>query len=672
MLLRELFNPLFEASYDGMVNNLRTKFPDQVDFINQQLKWAKDILKKDERVVWWLRLITDYLNNDGTVDIGDGTRNPLNLEEFGNGIAHFFGYESPQVHNYQFGKKTPLQVHADLTNLLQQWEKEQETNPERPLTPQEGDHEIIKFNDGTAWWFVDRAYCPEEGRSGKHCGNVVGQSKTDQRILSFRANNKALMTFILEPDGYLGEMKARGNQKPAERYHSHIVSLLLSPMIKGVRGAGYLPEMNFSVLDLDSKNLKTIYEQKPNLIADQIKAEPVEFLKADGFIRSNPEFQNIAKQNLKGLGLLIDENGNFTDTEKAWRNAIYQNPMLALYATHHGFMGSAIDLAAREPNMLFKAPRALLRDYDFLSEVIDYSEEEEEERDAYGEPIKIRDEDEYPPIAYIVPSTPRYEDLAARSVKHNPEHITYVDPESITDKVVSVIDKSFNDIKYKIKELPFRDDIKRMAPIVEKCPYAINGCGESILTSKLMRSAIRKQPKVMINFAYTEYENKNYPGMEEDFLYALLLDKSHFENVATWDLSKLTNHAVNDTIHRFRNNPKVLTAIAAISTTRFSRYIRALEQPLNLQNDITLAKWVIFVTALFRGMYKGTKEDETSKIKQELEYVYQQFPNEADTFDALIDGLRSDDHYNHPEFKAMKKLKQSIIDDVKKNYPDVE
>ncbi len=99
--------------------------------------------------------------------------------------------------------------------------------------------------------------------SGKHCGNIVGQLQTDQRILSFRKDGNVLLTFILEPNGYLGEMKAKNNQKPQPKYHPHIMALLLSDRVKGIKGAGYAPWMNFSVFDLNDSNIKTIVSQKP-------------------------------------------------------------------------------------------------------------------------------------------------------------------------------------------------------------------------------------------------------------------------------------------------------------------------------------------------------------------------------------------------------------------------
>ena len=85
---------ILEASYDGMITNLKATYPDQQQFIIDQLKWAKNIFKKDEKIVWWMRLVTGHLKGD-----------PVDLQTIGTEISHFFGYNIQQISDYQFGKK---------------------------------------------------------------------------------------------------------------------------------------------------------------------------------------------------------------------------------------------------------------------------------------------------------------------------------------------------------------------------------------------------------------------------------------------------------------------------------------------------------------------------------------------------------------------------------------
>jgi hypothetical protein len=142
----------------------------------------------------------------------------------------------------------------------------------------EVDTVFLQFQDGWAWWKLSRAYCSEEAKAMGHCGNVVGQEKTDERILSLRKPVKAgkedmwepHLTFILEPNGLLGEMKGKANAKPTAAYHKYIVSLLEDPRIKGIRGGGYAPERNFSMDDLPKETQDELIAKKPGLMNCQM------------------------------------------------------------------------------------------------------------------------------------------------------------------------------------------------------------------------------------------------------------------------------------------------------------------------------------------------------------------------------------------------------------------
>jgi hypothetical protein len=72
-------------------------------------------------------------------------------------------------------------------------------------------------------------------------------------------------TFILDADGQLGEMKGRGNDKPAARYHPYILALLRHDMIRGIKGGGYMPENNFSMSDFDPQTREQLIAKKPEL-----------------------------------------------------------------------------------------------------------------------------------------------------------------------------------------------------------------------------------------------------------------------------------------------------------------------------------------------------------------------------------------------------------------------
>lgn len=182
-------------------------------------------------------------------------------------MEHYLSLPAPEIQTLVWNKQTPPELDAQLKALETAWQAEAEGK----LGIQEGDEVFIQFPDGWAWWLLSRSYCSEEGRAMGHCGNVVGQTRTDERILSLRKPLKRRelwephATFILEPNGYLGEMKGRGNKKPEPQYHKYIIGLLEDPRIKGIRGGGHLPAENFDLSDLPTEQQEALVNKNPNL-----------------------------------------------------------------------------------------------------------------------------------------------------------------------------------------------------------------------------------------------------------------------------------------------------------------------------------------------------------------------------------------------------------------------
>lgn len=374
MLIREL---LTEASYDSMVDSLRRKFPEQDQMIRDQVRWAKQALKRADRITWYLRVIQAYL--DGVLDDPKITGDyPFsNIERLQQDIIHFFGFNYAPIEQYQFGRQTISQVITDLTAMEIEWRRKNEKN--KGVEPQEGDYKILEFAGGYAWWWVNRAYCPEEGRSGSHCGNVTGQERTDQRILSFRtANNNVLLTFILEPDGTLGEMKAKNNQKPAVKLHQYIVKLLDLDMIKGIseNEGQYAPHNNFNMFDLSEDQLNYFLQKKPGLIETQIKATPMSILSAPTSIRNNLKLQEIAVNERPGLKTLLKSKVS----NQTWEQAVDDDPALIIYAPIDipGFEDKLIDYMKYDVysedagGVIAHAPPSISRNYDLLKKIIEF------------------------------------------------------------------------------------------------------------------------------------------------------------------------------------------------------------------------------------------------------------------------------------------------------------
>lgn len=109
-----------------------------------------------------------------------------------------------------------------------------------------------------------------------HCGN--GSGNHGETILSLREvvdrGGRTLLrpclTFILNTNtGNLGEMKGRGNSKPAAKYFPYIEALLELDIVQGILGGGYMPENNFDFYELPQASQKKILAKKPALMVPQ-------------------------------------------------------------------------------------------------------------------------------------------------------------------------------------------------------------------------------------------------------------------------------------------------------------------------------------------------------------------------------------------------------------------
>jgi len=257
-------------------------------------------------------------------------------------IEHFAGSQHiPEVAGVRFDKTHDL--HHGLS-LLEEAEKRYIDRKKSSLSlaskPQTA-KKLIDFGDGTAWWDLGKSSCSEEGKAMGHCGNVPSQQRGDS-VLSFRTEHvlggkkyyEPHLTFIRNGN-VLGEMKGRGNQKPAKQYHEKIVSLLnkgYAPL-----GGGYLPENNFQLKDLSPELMGQVDPSVRNAGADYGSAS--KFTYADGkrpFVQAIAANPNLDPQH---HGLLA------RDADWSVRRAIAANPNLD--PQHHGLLAQDADKFVR-------------------------------------------------------------------------------------------------------------------------------------------------------------------------------------------------------------------------------------------------------------------------------------------------------------------------------------
>lgn len=279
-------------------------------YIKNHLKEAKQILRKQDRVIWFAKHLKYFLMNrlyvqtkrsiykeyrDEVFDFiekeakkwneknnqpkfkfnktqayeQEDVYDPRDILE---ALEHYYSLGIPEIDDVQLLKQSPKDIFDEFEEVEQEarlnMEEEGRFIPDRD----DGSEIFLKIEPDLMWINLKKPYCEEEGRAMGHCGNRPRQYSGDT-ILSLRELHrrmgedwwKPVATFILNSDGYLTEMKGFGNQKPSEQYHDAIVELLLDNRIEGIKGGGYLPENNFNLFDLGNEEAFELIGEKPSL-----------------------------------------------------------------------------------------------------------------------------------------------------------------------------------------------------------------------------------------------------------------------------------------------------------------------------------------------------------------------------------------------------------------------
>jgi len=298
-------------NYEGMFADILKTSPNPQlrRQIVDNIDWARRTLRKNDRIVWFLRWVKLWLSSagaasgtntspPGTLQVGaPGSRSavtpsggPIPIQQYNRRFAtahgagdvmpspalkqrleHFLSLPVPEIQNQVFKTESPRQLFDTFTKYEATWRQQMEEE-QSLITPEDEDEILIEFPDGYAWWLLPRGGCPVEAEAMGHCGNVPSERPGD-RILSLRRKvNRGdivrwypVATFILDADGQLGEMKGRGNDKPQPKYHPYVVALLRHHVIRGIKGGGYMPENNFSMSDLEPETREELIAQKPDL-----------------------------------------------------------------------------------------------------------------------------------------------------------------------------------------------------------------------------------------------------------------------------------------------------------------------------------------------------------------------------------------------------------------------
>jgi hypothetical protein len=302
MNLQEYINLLEAQDYEGMFrafldSDAVKNLPDGGTSIRNEVKncisWARRILKKNDRIVWFLRWARVILRQQAkdSIDAAMAELNKslktnytradvMSIRTMESSLEHFMQSDVRAIQNMVFDKQTPAKLFDTLRELENQHVSKagddhdaKEWAEDKQLIEQHSDDDVImKFPDGYCWVDLNTPADDDEGKAMGHCGNRASY-KSDETILSLRkiVNYQGkkwwrpVCTFILDGNRFLGEMKGRGNDKPAARYHPYIIALLKSKYVEGIKGGGYMPRNNFSLDDLDDSQRNELIEMKPEL-----------------------------------------------------------------------------------------------------------------------------------------------------------------------------------------------------------------------------------------------------------------------------------------------------------------------------------------------------------------------------------------------------------------------
>lgn len=292
------------------------------DTAMKELQWAMQVMQREDRIVWYMRFVKLHLLNQAAAQTPPPeTENPQavidfigkqrskhlgkmrkaygddhtaanyakevmtpNTKEF---LGHAFSMNVPKINATVFGSQSPDDIFWEFREMEREWlakaEADKQVVDHSKDIDQDKIEKIIEFDDGSAWFNLNRESCSVEGDAMGHCGNRDGGSNLEnETVLSFRqpaadprggekhngtgVHWRPRLTFILDKkSGMLGEMKGRANTKPVEELHPYIIKLLMNPMIKGIIGGGYAAHENFDLDDLGEDKKAAILQKKPEL-----------------------------------------------------------------------------------------------------------------------------------------------------------------------------------------------------------------------------------------------------------------------------------------------------------------------------------------------------------------------------------------------------------------------
>lgn len=357
---------LNERAQRDIFNDVTRAFGKRPPEVEAIINRAESALVKTDRISWFLRLwkiayldrlsqkfpdtispdyveklVHDYSRRSGMMARDVHAAAFLVSEpSFLYDLQHLLTLPIPAIQRQQFSyKDAPDDIIRNFEHEEKEWRKRSKGAFEDPDATL-----LIRFPNGLAWYDLGRPSCEREAEAMGHNGNGHRSTSSDT-ILSLRESVpqadgrvlfKPVLTFVIDEDGMLGEMKGRFNQKPGREYHNEIVELLRHPMVQGIKGGGYKPENNFSLQDLDEETRQELLDEKPSLrgLRELYKAYGIQDARTQRSLGEWFRLHNIPEPYLKledhGSDYVLDEWSNLTQFAREADDRILAR-LLAVY-----------------------------------------------------------------------------------------------------------------------------------------------------------------------------------------------------------------------------------------------------------------------------------------------------------------------------------------------------
>jgi hypothetical protein len=260
----------FEPLQKGKKDILQMMGPKPEQHHHEFANWASKALPNQNWQTWAAR---HYKNKpeDFTPEVKQ------ELEHFG-GSTHI-----PEVAKVRFDKQHDLHSGMKMFQDAYDQYNNRIKQSKNLVSPSELTEKIVEGAKPNRHWFgLGVGACENEGKAMGHCGNVPSKVRGD-KLLSLRTEHKVgdktyhepHLTFVVN-NGFLGEMKGRGNTKPSKEYHQDIANLLKNPNIKGIIGGGYASKNNFHFNDLSPELQREVKQANPDLITSLEGSDNIE------------------------------------------------------------------------------------------------------------------------------------------------------------------------------------------------------------------------------------------------------------------------------------------------------------------------------------------------------------------------------------------------------------